>query len=251
MTMQSTGSPVMAFMNTRTPGAFSAGASVSSRMCSASSIRPSPIETRPISLMRERGAAAEGDEADDEQDRRDGGDIERQDLHDQRGADIGAEHDGERRHQADQAFGREGTGDQRGRGAALQQRGEAEAGRKRGEAVAQAFGQQRRRSGPKARRIPLWTMCRPHSSNATPPIRSRRTIVPMLVCFRRIELKVQAIAKRRRINPLICRKLPWYQRDTCAVWLVRPAGLGKQNSKTTVTMRAVPLGEFQQFFCKT
>jgi hypothetical protein len=37
-------------------------------------------------------------------------------------------------------------------------------------------------------------MCRPHSSNATPPIKSRRTIVPMLVCFRRIESKVQAIA---------------------------------------------------------
>ena len=53
--MQSTGSPVMAFMNTRTPGAFSAGASVSSRICSASSIRPRPMKTRPMSLMRERG----------------------------------------------------------------------------------------------------------------------------------------------------------------------------------------------------
>ena len=70
--MQSTGSPVMAFMNTRTPGAFSAGASVSSRICSASSIRPSPMKTRPMSLTRERGAAAEGDQADDEQHRRDG-----------------------------------------------------------------------------------------------------------------------------------------------------------------------------------
>ena len=54
MMMQSTGSPVMALMKTRTPGAFSAGASVSSRICSASSIRPRPIETRPRSLMRER-----------------------------------------------------------------------------------------------------------------------------------------------------------------------------------------------------
>ena len=45
----------MAFMNTRTPGAFSAGASVSSRICSASSIRPRPMKTRPMSLMRERG----------------------------------------------------------------------------------------------------------------------------------------------------------------------------------------------------
>ena len=74
--------------------------------------------------------AAEGDQADDEQHRRDGGDIERQDLHDQRGADIGAEHDRKRRHQADQAFRRERARDQRGRGAALEQRRQAEAGRK-------------------------------------------------------------------------------------------------------------------------
>ncbi len=46
--------------------------------------------------------AAEGDEADDEQHGRDGGDVERQHLHDQRGADIGAEHDRERGHQADE-----------------------------------------------------------------------------------------------------------------------------------------------------
>ena len=64
-------------------------------------------------------AAAEGDQADDKENRRDGGDIEGQDLHDQRGPDIGAEHDGQRRNQADQAFGREGTGNQGGRGAAL------------------------------------------------------------------------------------------------------------------------------------
>ena len=44
-------------------------------------------------------AGAEGDEAEDEQNRRDRGDVERQHLDDQRGADIGAEHDGERRHQ--------------------------------------------------------------------------------------------------------------------------------------------------------
>ena len=54
MIMQSTGSPVMAFMNKRIPGTFSAGASRSSRMCSANSIRPRPIATRPMSLIRER-----------------------------------------------------------------------------------------------------------------------------------------------------------------------------------------------------
>src|SRR6478735_11769844 len=29
--------------------------------------------------------------------------------------------------------------------------------------------------------MPLWTMCRPHSSNATPPIKSRTTIVPIVI----------------------------------------------------------------------
>jgi hypothetical protein len=27
--------------------------------------------------------------------------------------------------------------------------------------------------------MPLWTMCRPHNSSATPPIKSRTTIVPI------------------------------------------------------------------------
>ena len=44
-------------------------------------------------------AAAEGDEADDEQHRRAAGDVERQQLHDQRRADIGAEHDRKRRNE--------------------------------------------------------------------------------------------------------------------------------------------------------
>ena len=85
---------------------------------------------------------AEGDQADDEQDGGDGGDFERQDLHDQRGADIGAEHDGKRRHQADQAFRRERARDQRRRGAALEQRRQTEAGRKGGEAVVEPLRQQ-------------------------------------------------------------------------------------------------------------
>ena len=85
---------------------------------------------------------AEGEQADDEQHRRHRGDVERQHLHDQRGADIGAEHDGKRRHQRDQAFGGKRTRDQRGRRAALQQRGEAEPGGKRREAVVQRLRQQ-------------------------------------------------------------------------------------------------------------
>ena len=42
-----------------------------------------------------------------------------------------------------------------------------------------AFDNSRRRSAPNARKMPLWTMCRPHSSSATPPIRSRRTMLPI------------------------------------------------------------------------
>jgi hypothetical protein len=92
-------------------------------------------------------AAAEGDEADDEQHRRHRGDVERQDLDDQRGPDIGAEHDRERRNQADQAFGGERTRDQRGGGAALQQRGQADTGRECSKTVSQRARQQRAEIG--------------------------------------------------------------------------------------------------------
>ena len=87
-------------------------------------------------------ADAEGHEADDEQHRRDRRDVEGQQLHDQRRADIGAEHDGERRHQADQAVGGERCGHQPGRGAALQQRGQAKPGGESGEAIAQRLAEE-------------------------------------------------------------------------------------------------------------
>ena len=128
--------------------------------------------------MRLRGAA-EGDEADHEQSRRGRRHIEGQHLHDQRRADVGAEHDGQCRHQPDHALGGERRCHQRGRGAALQQRGQAETGGKRRKAVAERLRQHERRSEPNARRMPLWTMCRPQSSSATPPIRSRITMVPI------------------------------------------------------------------------
>jgi hypothetical protein len=57
--------PVIALNTSRTPGAGSVGANVSSRMWSASSIRPRPMATRPKSLLR-AGAAAERNHADDE-----------------------------------------------------------------------------------------------------------------------------------------------------------------------------------------
>ena len=54
--------------------------------------------------MRDRGPVRKATKPMMNKDRGDGGDIERQDLHDQRGADIGAEHDREGWDQADQPF---------------------------------------------------------------------------------------------------------------------------------------------------
>jgi hypothetical protein len=42
-----------------------------------------------------------------------------------------------------------------------------------------ALPRKRRRSGPHARITPERTICRPHNSSATPPIRSRRTMLPI------------------------------------------------------------------------
>jgi hypothetical protein len=55
-------------------------------------------------------------------------------LHDQRCADIGSEHDGQRRNQADQAAAGKGRRHQCGRGAALQQGGDTDTGKKGREA---------------------------------------------------------------------------------------------------------------------
>src|ERR1700719_695678 len=42
-----------------------------------------------------------------------------------------------------------------------------------------AIPRKRLRSEPKARTIPVRTICRPHNSRATPPVRSRRIMLPM------------------------------------------------------------------------
>ncbi len=201
--MQSTGSPVMASMNTRTPGAFSAGASVSSRMCSASSINPRPIETRPISLMRERGPLRNATRP----------------MMNSTGAAAAILNDrictiSVVPTLAPSMIASAGTRLTRPsevnelviKAVAVLLWSRAVRPRPAAKAVKRlfsAFASNRRRSGPNARRIPLWTICRPHSSNATPPIRSRRTMLPMLVSFRQIESRGQAIAKRRRINPFL------------------------------------------------
>ena len=52
-------------------------------------------------------AAAKRHQPENEKDRGGRGDVEGQDLNDQRGPEIGAEHDRKRRDQTDQAFRRE------------------------------------------------------------------------------------------------------------------------------------------------
>ena len=86
-------------------------------------------------------AAAEGDQTQNEQDRGGGGDVERQDLDDQRGPEICAEHDCERGDQANQPIRRERTRNQCGGRAALEQCRQADAGRKGRKPVLQSFGQ--------------------------------------------------------------------------------------------------------------
>jgi hypothetical protein len=52
----------------------------------------------------------------------------------------------------------------------------------------------------------LHRQCRPHSSNATPPIRSRRTTLPIDRQLCGFESKDQGIAKPQRINGFIALK---------------------------------------------
>ena len=83
-------------------------------------------------------AAPEREDADGDQHRKDNGHVERQDLDDQRRADIGAEHDGERGNELQRTGAGEGHRHQRRRRRGLQGRGHAEAGEKRVEARLQA-----------------------------------------------------------------------------------------------------------------
>src|SRR6266404_3763755 len=92
-------------------------------------------------------AAAEGDQAENGENGSGGGNVERQDLNNQRGPNIRTEHDCKRRHQTDQTFGSERARDQGGRGAALQQGCQADARCKGGEAVLQGFRQKQTEIG--------------------------------------------------------------------------------------------------------
>ena len=104
---QSTGSLVIAASSARTLGAFSAGASVSSRMCRDKQHQADADRDAPESRVRRPPPRLNADDTNQEQDRRHRGDVERQRLDDERRADIGAEHDGQRRHEIDRAAGHE------------------------------------------------------------------------------------------------------------------------------------------------
>ena len=146
--------------------------------CSAISIRPSPIATRPRSRGPRLRAAAEHQDAEQDQRRRDRGHVEGQHLDDQRGADIGAEHGGQRRHQVDQPAGGKAGDHQAGRRAALQHRGHAQPGEERLDPVAAAPGPAaaaaRRRRRAARRSAPC---AAPHSRSAMAPARSTRVSV--------------------------------------------------------------------------
>ena len=205
--MQRTGSPVMAFMNTRTPGAFSAGASVLSRICSASNIRPRPMKTRPMSLIRERAPLRN---ATSPTRNRMGATAE---MLNDRSCTIRVVPTLAPSMMASAGTRLTSPSDVNElviSAVAVLLWSRAVNPRPAPKAVNRllsAFANNCRRLGPNARRIPLWTMCRPHSSRATPPIRSSRTRLPMRFGFQQFESKGQAIANRGGINPLICRKL--------------------------------------------
>ena len=149
------------------------------RICSASSIRPRPINTRPRSRVRVRTAASKGDHADHQQDRRD----------QPRCRTTATERSGSCRHwrrasrrarePARVSRRRERGRHQPGGGAALQNRGDDEARQKCAEAVTQRNAQEAPQFEPNARTTPVWTMCSPHSRSAMPPTRFRITVVPI------------------------------------------------------------------------
>jgi hypothetical protein len=86
-------------------------------------------------------AGEEKHDADEDQERRQPGQVERQhDRHD-RGADVGAEHHGQRRRSPDEALAGECRDDERGGRTALDQGGDAQSSEKRRETVADALAQ--------------------------------------------------------------------------------------------------------------
>jgi hypothetical protein len=176
MSRQSTGSPVMALKSARAAGACSAGASVPSRMCKARSIRPRPIAMRPRARVRlwpparkvttptmnRAGAIAE---------------MSKEKSCTMRVVPT----------LAPSMMASAGTrltspsaaSDVVISPVAVLLCSSAVRSMPAPNALKRLFSalpRKRRRSWPNARNTPLRTICSPHSSSATPPIRSRRTI---------------------------------------------------------------------------
>ncbi|KAG0947183.1 hypothetical protein G6F31_014233 [Rhizopus arrhizus] len=92
--------------------------------------------------------AAEHPHARQDQDRGERGQVEGQQLDDQRGADVGPQHGGQGRHQADDPAGGKAGDHQAGGGAALQGGRDAQAGGEGAQAGAQRLAQRRAQGGP-------------------------------------------------------------------------------------------------------
>jgi hypothetical protein len=86
-------------------------------------------------------ARDEEDHADEDQERREPGQVEREHHCHQAGADVGAEHHRQGGAGGDQVLADEGGDDQAGGGARLHQAGDAEAGEQGADAVAEAVRQ--------------------------------------------------------------------------------------------------------------
>jgi hypothetical protein len=99
-------------------------------------------DRHPADVTRARSkAAAEQDDADQHEQRRDPADVEGQQLHDQGRADIGAQHDRQGRNQIDHAAGSKARRHQPGCGTALQDSGDPETGKKGSDAVSEGAAQ--------------------------------------------------------------------------------------------------------------
>ena len=88
-----------------------------------------------------RAAAAEDDDPDQNEQRREAGNLEREHLDDKGRADIGAEHDSERRHELERAACAKGGNDEACGGATLQNCGRAKTGGKGAQPVIQRLRQ--------------------------------------------------------------------------------------------------------------
>ena len=152
------------------------------------------MTARPRSRQTGRVRAEKSDHADENQDRRQRGQMIGIGLRHQAGAEIGAQHDGQRRRRRDHAARGEGRRHHRGGHGALQQQRDAEAGAERqSAAIAMLRPSRPRSSPPKARNTPVRTMRRPQTSSAAAPSRfSRKISLPEMT-----ELQTAASASRQ------------------------------------------------------